>query len=97
MRHTREDGRYRCWFYGRRYNVEKLGNGWALVDTRPDEPGYVFRRGRRVLYAAKILGEAYSAEAARELVKRAKELEATNTVFRGYIRRKKKLCDTSMK
>ena len=60
--------------YFGRYSVIPVSNGWILQDTRPDDPAYIFRRGRRRMYAAKILGEAYSLEAARELVHIARQL-----------------------
>ena len=70
------------WFHGRRYNVVKLCDGWVLQDTRPNEPGYVFTRGRRTLYAAKILAEAYSIEGARKLIEIAAELERTEPIVK---------------
>lgn len=74
-------------FRGRRYSVVRLCGVFVLKDTRPDEDGYVFHKGRRTLYAAKILGEAYSLEGGRALIKKAHLLE---TEFRKRLEEKKK-------
>ena len=60
--------------YFGRYSVIPFADGWILQDSRPDDPAYIFRRGRRKMYAAKILGEAHSIEAACELIRVAKIL-----------------------
>lgn len=74
-------------FRGRRYSVVRLCGVFVLQDTRPDEDGYVFHKGRRTLYAAKILGEAYSLEGGRALIEKAHLLE---TEFRKRLEEKKK-------
>ena len=60
--------------YFGRYSVIPFGEGWILQDSRPDDPAYIFTRGRKRMYAAKILGEARSASAARVLVSVARRL-----------------------
>lgn len=62
-------------YLGGRYSFLRLGDGWALVDRRPDDPGYRFEAGKRRLYAAKILEDTTHPDEAIRLFELAKKMD----------------------